>query len=122
MNSDTIFQLVQQSLRVGVGFTASVLETLQDSQKRNQTLSELQEEIAQKTEEWEKKGQITEQEVREFLDQWLSQQTSSKTNPDSPTSTKTKADVGQEIQQLTEKIITLRQELEYLREKKKKKS
>ena len=43
----------------------------------------------------------------------------SKTNPDYPTSTKTKADVGQEIQQLTETIITLRQELEYLREKKK---
>lgn len=122
MNSDTIFQLLQQSLRVGVGFTASVLETLQDSQKRNQTLSELQEEIAKKTEEWAKKGEITEQEVREFLDQWLSQQRSPKTNPDSPTSTKTKADVGQEIQQLTEKIITLRQELEYLREKKKKKS
>ncbi len=122
MNSDTIFQLLQQSLRVGVGLTASVLETLQDTQKRNQTLSELQGEIAKKTEEWAKKGEITEQEVREFLDQWLSQQTSSKTNPGSPASTKTKADMNQEIQQLTEKIITLRQELEYLREKKKKKS
>ncbi|MDJ0731493.1 MAG: hypothetical protein QNJ33_16035 [Crocosphaera sp.] len=117
MNTDTIFLLLQQSFRVGVGLTASILETLQDPQKRNQTLSELQEEIAQKTEEWAKKGEITEKEAREFVDQWLKQQSSSKTPPYS--STKTKADVGQEIQQLTEKIITLRQELEDLREKKK---
>ena len=108
MNSDTIVQLIQQSMRVGVGFTASVLETLQDGQKRNQTISELQEEIAKKTEEWAAKGEITEQKAREFLDKWLNQQKSSKTNPGSPASTKTKADVGQEIQQLTEKIITLR--------------
>ncbi|EAZ93060.1 hypothetical protein [Crocosphaera chwakensis] len=119
MNTDTIFQLLQQSFRVGVGLTASVLETLQDPQKRNQTLSELQQEIAQKTEEWAIKGEITEQEAREFLDQWLKQQSSSKNPQNSPSSTHTKAAVDQEIQQLTEKIITLRQELEYLREKKK---
>ncbi|MDJ0599961.1 MAG: hypothetical protein QNJ37_14100 [Crocosphaera sp.] len=120
MNTDTIFQLLQQSFRVGVGLTASVLETLQDPQKRTQTLSELQQEIAQKMEEWAEKGEITEQEAREFLNQWLNSQSSSKTPQGSPvSSTKTKADVGQEIQQLTEKIITLRQELEELREKKK---
>ena len=119
MNSDTIFQLIQQSMRVGVGFTASVLETLQDPQKRNQTLSELQQEIAKKTEEWAAKGEITEKEAREFLDQWLNSQSSSKTSPGSSASGKTKGDVGQEIQQLTEKIITLRQELEYLRNQKK---
>ncbi|MGK7956805.1 MAG: hypothetical protein AB4063_16380 [Crocosphaera sp.] len=119
MNSDSIFQLLQQSMRVGVGFTASILETLQDPQKRNQTLSELQQEIVQKTGEWAKKGEITEQEAREFLNQWLNSQSSSKTPQGSPPSSKTKADVNQEIQQLTEKIITLRQELEDLRNKKK---
>lgn len=119
MNSDSIFQLLQQSMRVGVGFTASILETLQDPQKRNQTLSELQQEIVQKTEEWAKKGEITEQEAREFLNQWLNSQSSPKTPQGSPNSSKTKADVNQEIQQLTEKIITLRQELEDLRNKKK---
>ena len=120
MNSDSIFQLLQQSLRVGVGFTASVLETLQDPQKRNRTLSELQEEIVQKTEEWAKKGEITEKEAREFLDKWLNSQSSPKTSSGSPSSSnKTKADVNQEIQQLTEKIITLRQELEDLRDSKK---
>ncbi|MEL4897227.1 hypothetical protein [Crocosphaera sp. Alani8] len=119
MNADTVFQLIQQSLRVGVGFTTSILETLQDPQKRNQTFSELQEEITQKTAEWAKKGEITEQEAREFLDRWLNQPKSSKNPPGSTTTSKTKADVNQEIQQLTEKIITLRQELEDLRQKKK---
>ncbi|MDJ0844738.1 hypothetical protein [Crocosphaera sp.] len=120
MNSETIFQLLQQSFRVGVGLTASILETLQDPQKRHQILSELQQEIAQKTEEWAKKGEITEKEAREFVDQWLKTPSSSTTSPVSPSSSsKTKADVGQEIQQLTEKIITLREELEDLRDKKK---
>ncbi len=119
MNRDSIFQLLQQSLRVGVGLTASVLETLQDPQKRSETLSELQQEIAKKTEEWAKKGEITEKEAREFLDQWLNSQSSPKTPSGSPSTTKTKADVGQEIQQLTEKIIAIRQELEDLRNKKK---
>lgn len=119
MNTDSIFQLIQQSFRVGVGLTAYVLETLQDPAKRNQTLVELQQEITRKTEEWARKGEITEQEAREFLDQWLKQQSSSTTPQGYTSSTHTKATVDQEIQQLTEKIITLRQELEYLRERKK---
>ncbi|ACB49886.1 unknown [Crocosphaera subtropica ATCC 51142] len=119
MNPDTIFQLLQQSFRVGVGFTAAILETLQDPQKRNKTLSELQQEIAQKIEEWAKKGEITEKEAREFVDQWLNSQSSPNSPQGYPSSTNTKANVNQEIQQLTEKIITLRQELEDLREKKK---
>ncbi|MGK7940772.1 MAG: hypothetical protein AB4062_11615 [Crocosphaera sp.] len=120
MNSDTLLQLLQQTFRVGIGVSASILETLQDTQKRNQTVSELQKDIAQKIGEWAKKGEITEQEARRFVEQWLNQPSTSKTSSGSPTSTtSTKSNVGQEIQQLTEKIITLREELETLRQQKK---
>jgi polyhydroxyalkanoate synthesis regulator phasin len=116
MNTDTLLQILQQTFWVGVGVTAEFLETLQDPKKRNETLSELQKEIAKKTQEWSQKGEITEQEARRFVEQWLSQQTNSKTpNNSSPTTT---TNVESEIQQLTEKIITLRQELEDLRQQK----
>ncbi|MDJ0507925.1 MAG: hypothetical protein QNJ64_01525 [Crocosphaera sp.] len=117
MNSDTPLQLLQQTFHVGIGVSASILETLQDPQKRNQTLSQLQQEISQKIEEWAKKGETTEQEARIFVEQWLNQPSPSKTSPYPTTSTK--ASVNQEIQQLTEKIISLREEIETLRQKKK---
>lgn len=120
MNSDTLLQLLQQTFRVGVGVSASILETLQDPQKRNQTLSQLQEEISQKIEEWAKKGEITEQEARIFVKEWLNQPSTAKTSSGNPASTTpTKANVNQEIQKLTEKIISLREELETLRQQKK---
>ena len=120
MNSDILLQLLQQTFHVGIGVSASILETLQDPQKRNQTLSELQEEINQKIEEWAKKGEITKQEALQFLEQWLNQPSTSKNSSgSSPSTTPTKTNVNQEIQQLTEKIITLREELEALRQQKK---
>ncbi|MGB5592756.1 MAG: hypothetical protein WBM32_22140 [Crocosphaera sp.] len=115
MNTDTFFQMLQQTFLVGVGVTAELLETLQDAQKRNQTLSTLQKDIARKTQEWAQKGEITEQEARRFVDQWLSQQKNPTTPKDS--SPTTKKNVESEIQQLTKKIIILRKELEDLRKK-----
>lgn len=101
MNTDTFFQMLQQTFLVGVGVTAELLETLQDAQKRNQTLSTLQKDIARKTQEWAQKGEITEQEARRFVDQWLSQQKNPTTPKDS--SPTTKKNVESEIQQLTKK-------------------
>ncbi|MEA5532883.1 hypothetical protein [Crocosphaera sp. XPORK-15E] len=118
MNTDTFFQLLQQSFRIGVGATASLLETLQDPHKRSETLSILQTQMSEKTQEWAEKGEITEQEARRLVDQWLNQSNRpSNPNQSSSSSTETPGNIDSEIQQLTEQVIALRQELEELREK-----
>ena len=50
MADNNIFAFLQQGLRTVVGATAEAIETLQDTQKRNQAISEL-------NQEWQKKSQ-----------------------------------------------------------------
>ncbi len=68
MNSDNLTQLLQQRFRITLGATASLVETLQDPQKRNQNLSDLRSELNHLTQEWAEKGEVTEQEARNFVD------------------------------------------------------
>jgi polyhydroxyalkanoate synthesis regulator phasin len=123
MNNNPIFQLIQQSLRVTIGATTSLLETIQDPQKRSVTLSELQTQLQQKTLEWSEKGEITEQEARRFVEQLLNKSgksTSSSWNSSSSTASKTtpttSVTVESDLKELTDQIIALRNELEQLRQ------
>jgi len=123
MNSDQLLQLLQTGFRLSVGATATLIESLQDSQKRAEILSLLmQSEFSQLAEELAKKGEITEQEAREFVDSLWHQrnnQTSSDTPGASGTTTKhnqaAPPNVQQDLQELTAQIAALRAELEKLR-------
>ncbi|HEY9296320.1 MAG TPA: hypothetical protein VIQ31_08110 [Phormidium sp.] len=123
MNSDSLIQFLQTGFRLSVGATAAVIESLQDSQKREEIASLLmQSEFSQLAAELTKKGEITEQEAREFVDS-LWQQQNNRTSSDAPgTSTTTTTDnpvaspnVQQELQELTAQVAALRAELEELR-------
>lgn len=126
MNSDNLIQLLQQGFRVSLGATTSLIESLQDSQKREETLSKLmRSEFSQLTEEWAEKGEITEREARNYVDLLLRQQTSQTTGETSgttytspttpPTTTVAAPDVQLEIQELTAQIAAMRAELEQMR-------
>jgi polyhydroxyalkanoate synthesis regulator phasin len=122
MNSNNLFQTLQKGFRVTVGATASVVETIQDPEKRTAALSELQTEFSQKAEEWAIRGEQTEQEARRILDSFLSKQgwqTTRKESTDADTHTTNSNtandNIQSEIRDLTEQIITLRNELEELR-------
>ncbi len=127
MNPDTLVQLAQKSLRVTIGATATLLETLQDPQQREANLSRLKTDLSQMTDEWEVKGETTEREARSFVDSLLSQ-ASSRVNTAvsneprtvsttvSTTATPIAPDVQQDLQELTQQIAALRAELEKLRE------
>lgn len=119
MNTDTIFQLIQQSFRVGVGATVSLLETLQDPKKRADILSTLQSQLSHQTQEWAEKGEVTEKEARRMVDQWVTQQSTPSTPGKSSTSlsTQNRGNIEAEIQQLTQQVMALRQELETERQK-----
>ena len=123
MNSDNLTQLLQQGFRLTLGATASLIETLQDPQKRFENLTQLRAELEQLATEWVAKGEMTEQDARRFVDdflQQLSQQSSS--TPAAPTSSSATSsttevappEVQLELQELTAQIAAIRSELEQL--------
>lgn len=101
MNSDTLMQMLQNGFRLTLGATTSLLEVVQDSEKRVENLTRLQQEWSQTTtslvesiqdpqkreenliklrqewnqlsEEWVVKGETTEQEARSFVSSLLNQ-------------------------------------------------
>jgi polyhydroxyalkanoate synthesis regulator phasin len=124
MNSNNLLQLLQTGLRVSLGATTSLVETLQDPQKREENLSQLRSELSQRITEWEEKGLITEQEARRFIEaiwrQQSNQGSSSTTGtptetPVTPPKTATSPNVQLEIEELTAQIAAIRTELEKLR-------
>lgn len=123
MNSDNLIQLLQKSLRVTLGATATLIETLQDPQRRDENLSKLRTELGQLTEEWEVKGETTEREARSFVDNMLTRSTgfnrqtgSEATSASTVSSPSPAPEVQQDLQELTTQIAAIRAELEKLRE------
>lgn len=120
MSSDNLTQLLQRGLRVTLGATASLVEVLQDPQKRSENLAKLQQEWSQLSEEWAARGEVTEQEARDFVDRWFQQRSGNTPGtPPSADPTSTPAappNVQLEIQELTARIAAMRAELEKMRE------
>lgn len=124
MNSNNLTQLLHQGFRVTVGATASLVETLQDPQKRTENLSQVASELSQLATEWAAKGEMTEQEARDFVDNLLKQLSNQRssstpdTSPSSVTTTSAQAAppaVQLELQELTAQLAAMRSELEKLR-------
>jgi polyhydroxyalkanoate synthesis regulator phasin len=121
MNSDILVQLLQKGFRVTLGATASLIEILQDPQKREENLTKLRIDLTQLTEEWAEKGLVTEQEARSFVDTVLAQRGGQAAPP--PTGASNTAapsaspEAQVELQELTEQIAAIRMELEKLRDK-----
>lgn len=123
--NDTLTQLLQKGFRVTLGATATIVEAIQDPQRREANLSKLTTELSQLAEEWEAKGVTTEQEARNFVDTVLRQgaasspSTSYTPSPSSPAaaapSTSAPADVQQDLQELTAQIAAIRAEIERIR-------
>ncbi len=124
MNSNNLLDLLQTGLRVSLGATTSLVETLGDSQKREESLSQLRSELSQRVTEWAEKGAITEQEARSFIEQMWRQQSApghssateaSSETPSTSSATATSPNAQLEIEELTVQIAAIRTELEKLR-------
>lgn len=123
MNSNSLLQIIQQGFRVTIGATTSLVETIQDPRKRTEALSQIQLELEQKTKEWANKGEVTEQEARRIIDNLISQRgwqkksgTTSTNNQPSSSTNSSGNSVQSGLEELTEQIIALRQDLEELRQ------
>lgn len=119
MQSETLVQLLQSSFRITLGATASLIEVLQDPEKREENLTKLRQEWSELSERWAEKGEFTEQEARNFVNDFLNRpnQPGSET-ASGATSTATPAappDVQIALQELTAQIAAVRAELENTR-------
>ncbi|AGF50868.1 sll0982 [Synechocystis sp. PCC 6803] len=116
-NNSTLLDTIQQGFRITVGATASLVETLQDPQKRQGTFQDLQQEWDQRASQWAQKGTTTETEARQYVDQLLAQWRQSLPNPLSKTTATGSnniidfATAKRELDRLTEEIATLKGEL-----------
>jgi polyhydroxyalkanoate synthesis regulator phasin len=118
MNSPTnsnnlLVNTLQQGFRITVGATASLVETLQDPQKRQITFQDLQQQWGQKAEQWAEKGSVTEAEARQYVEQWLAQmrKNSPVGNQSSGSQTIDFATAQAELERLTQEIIAMKDEL-----------
>ena len=124
MNGNSLIQVVQQGFRIAVGATADCIETLQDPQKRAEAFSEIQTELSQKTQEWSIKGESTQQQAKEFVENFMSQRgwsrngTSTSASSSTATPNSRGSNINSDLQELTEEIIALKLELERLRNSK----
>lgn len=120
MNSDTVVRILQKSFRVTLGATASLVEILQDPQKREANLYKIKLELDQLTREWAEKGEVTEQEARTYVDQFIAQRRGEMNSGTTVTTTATTVqppspEVQLELQELTAQLAAIRAEIERLR-------
>lgn len=124
MDSTSLIQLLQKSFHVTLGATTSLVEVLQDPQKREQNLSKIRLELSELAQEWSEKGEVTESEARNFVDDFLTQygnspsvQSSGETSTSTTTATPSSSDNSDaqlELQELTVQLALIRTELEKL--------
>lgn len=120
MNSDSLIQLLQTSVRVTLGATTSLIEVLQDPTRRDENLTKLRQEWSKLSEEWESKGEVTEQEARAFVNNLFNQRNAASEYPTSSNTATVEAptappNVQIELQELTAQIAAIRAELEKMR-------
>lgn len=120
MNANNLTHLLQQGFHVTLGATASLVETLQDPQKRTENLSQINSELSNLANELEAKGEMTEQEARNFVGNFLNQLRNQRPTTSAPSTVTTSTqvappDVQLDLQELTAQIAAIRTELENLR-------
>ena len=115
-NGNNFFGILQTGLRTVVGATTDAIETLQDTQKRNQAFTEFNEQWQKKSQEWVEKGEITESQARQIIEQLIQNKGvgNSSTPQEITIESDDVSDPYEGIKELTEEIIALRAEIEKL--------
>ncbi|GAB4467230.1 MAG: hypothetical protein OHK0037_23830 [Elainellaceae cyanobacterium] len=127
MNPDEILQGLQKGFRVTLGAASTLAETIQDTQRREETLARLRTDPNGLAEDLAAKGEVTEQEARAFLDNLMAQRPAGSAwggPAGSPGGSSSAAsgvpvappDIEADLKDLAEQISAMRAELERLRQ------
>lgn len=129
-NQNQVLKIVEQGFHVTLGAISVATETLQNEQKRQQLVSDLREELNQRTQEWEEKGEATATEARRFLEEFMNQNSEETYSSQSSSSRRTQPtnssqsgestepardDFPSRLQALTDEVTTLREEMAQFR-------
>ncbi len=120
MNSENIVQFVQKGFHVTLGATSFLVETIQDSQKRDENVAKLGGDFTVLSEEWAAEGAQKELEARQFVETVLGQPSGSPgnfSNPSNFSSTPSSSPnvanpLYQDLRDLTYQLAAIRTELE----------
>lgn len=118
MNPDMVTEFLKKGFHVTLGATTSVVESLQDSQKREENISQLNLGFDQLSQIWADKGEITESEARKMIDSMATQygvnanpMSSGSSTAPSATSPSIDPSLQQELKTLTNQLANIRLEL-----------
>jgi polyhydroxyalkanoate synthesis regulator phasin len=134
MDTIDLEKLFQRGYYVTLGATSSLIEVIQDPNKREENLKRLTLTFDEITQELAEKGVTVEAEARSYVDSFIAQQvngtvpkssesadlttvntTAQTVDDNGDAKSKVNANMRDEIQELTEQLATLRSELEQLR-------
>jgi polyhydroxyalkanoate synthesis regulator phasin len=119
MNPDTILQSLQKSFRTTLGAASFAVDLVQHPEQRDENLARLRTDLNQLIEEWAAKGEVTEQEARNFVESILNQPNNQSKQPGASSTASaptTSPGVQADLKDLTAQIAAIRLELEKLRE------
>ena len=118
MNPEMVTEFLKKGFHVTLGATTSVVESIQDAQKREENLSQLNLGFDQLSQIWADKGEVTETEARKMIDSMASQygvnvssMPSGPSAPSSATSPSVDPSLQQELKTLTNQLANIRLEL-----------
>lgn len=126
-NQNQVLKIVEQGFHVTLGAISVATETLQNEQQRSRLVADIQEELNQRAQEWEQKGEVTAREARQFVEQFITQSGDTSSQSETPSSsdnssatqtTPTGNDVPSRLQDLTNEVATLREEMTQFRQSK----
>lgn len=117
INSQNLIDTLQQGFRISVGAAATLVETLQNPQKRDATLQDIKEQWDARSQEWATKGTDAEAEARKMVETlWQKRTGQSSTHQTTASPSPPPGDMASELKDLTQQLAELRSELESLRQ------
>jgi polyhydroxyalkanoate synthesis regulator phasin len=117
MNSDTAIDFLKKGFRVTLGATTSLVESIQDPQKREENLAQIRLNPNEFAERLAEKGAVAEVEARKFVDSVVTQYSAGSAATPSASSAATysspSADpaLERELRELTAQLAVLRAQL-----------
>jgi polyhydroxyalkanoate synthesis regulator phasin len=116
MNSDSAIDFLKKGVRITLGATTSLVESIQDPQKREENLAQMQSSPNAFAERLAEKGAVAEVEARKFVDGVVTQYSSGSSTPTSsnasyPKSVSIDPTMALELRALTAQLAVLRTQL-----------
>lgn len=116
MNSDSAIDFLKKGVRITLGATTSLVESIQDPQKRAENLAQMQSSPNAFAESLAEKGAVAEVEARRFVDSVVTQYSASSSTAASSGASSTASvsidpSLERELRELTAQLAVLRVQL-----------